>query len=84
VFNTAGTKLIVAAITSNLSPPFRPGDTILNEWSEAGLYKPSAVRGVIATVDKSEVVRKLGSLSPSDLAAVEQNIALILGFQAHP
>ena len=27
VFNSTGTKLIVAAITSNLAPPLRPGDT---------------------------------------------------------
>jgi mRNA interferase MazF len=40
-FNMAGTKLIVAAITSNLSPPFRPGDTILNEWSSAILDAPT-------------------------------------------
>lgn len=30
-FNTAGIKLIVAAITGNVSPPFRPGDTLLSD-----------------------------------------------------
>ena len=59
VFNAAGLKLIVAAITSNVSPPFRPGDTILKDWKDAGLLKPSAVRGVMATVDKSDIERKL-------------------------
>ncbi len=80
-FNTAGIKLIVAAITSNVSPPFRPGDSLLNDWRAAGLLKPSAVRGVLATVDKIDVVRKLGTLSLQDFATVEQGIAGILGFQ---
>jgi mRNA interferase MazF len=83
-FNTAGIKLIVAAITSNVSPPFRPCDTLLSDWSLAGLLKPSAVRGVLATVDKSDIVRKLGALSPKDFSSVEQGIANILGLQTIP
>lgn len=87
-FNLAGIKLIVAGITGNISPPFRPGDTLLDDWSSAGLVKLSAVRGVIATVDKSDIIRVLGKLSPRDLDQVEQGIASILGFvipgSAHP
>jgi len=79
-FNNAGIKLIVAAITSNVSPPFRPGDTLLNDWNATGLLKPSAVRGVLATVDKADVIRKLGTLSNADFANVEQGIAGVLGF----
>jgi len=41
VFNAAGIKLVVAAITSSLSPPFRPGDTLLDDWRRTGLVKPS-------------------------------------------
>jgi mRNA interferase MazF len=80
-FNTAGIKLVVAAITSNVSPPFRPGDTLLNDWGAAGLLKSSAVRGVLATVDKSDVLRKLGALSQNDFSRVEQGIADVLAFQ---
>ncbi len=77
-FNTAGIKLVVAAITGNVSPPFRPGDTLLSDWKEAGLLKPSAVRGVLATVDKSDIARKLGTLSANDYSRVGQGIADIL------
>jgi mRNA interferase MazF len=80
-FNTAGIKLVVAAITGNVSPPFRPGDTLLNDWGAAGLLKSSAVRGVLATVDKSDVLRKLGALSQNDFSRVEQGIADVLAFQ---
>ncbi|OIO94134.1 MAG: hypothetical protein AUK03_07125 [Anaerolineae bacterium CG2_30_64_16] len=79
-FNSAGIKLIVSAITSNLTPPFRPGDSWLNDWRGAGLLKPSAVRGVGATVDKSEIIRKLGILSARDFAMIEDAIAEIPGF----
>lgn len=78
-FKGAGIKLIVAAVTSNVSPPFRPGDTLLPGWKAAGLLKPSAVRGVLATVDKSDVVRKLGTVAAQDLASVEHRIANVLG-----
>ena len=78
-FNAAGIKLIVAAITSNVSLPLRPGDYLLSEWSSAGLLKPSAVRGILATVDKADIVRKLGVLSARDFAMVEQNVASVLG-----
>ena len=80
-FNAAGIKLIVAAITSNLTPPFRPGDSLLHDWRAAGLLKPSAVRGVVATVDRSEVIRLLGVLSVRDFAVIEQALAGVLGFQ---
>jgi len=83
-FNEGGIKLIVAAITSNVSPPFRPGDCLLSNWNKAGLLKPSAVRGVLATVDKADVDRKLGVLSAQDLTIVEQNLADILGFPVRP
>jgi mRNA interferase MazF len=83
-FNRAGIKLIVAAITSNLSPPSRPGDFLLNDWRSAGLLKPSAVRGILATVDQSDVSRKLGKLSESDLFEVEKAIASIIRLQVVP
>lgn len=80
-FNRAGTKLIVAAVTSNVSPPFRPGDILLTDWQKAGLVKPSAVRGVLATIDKQDIVRSMGALTDEDLAKVETAIATNLGFK---
>jgi len=78
-FHQSGTKLVVAGITSNLLPPSRPGDVVLVDWQAAGLVKPSAYRGVLTTVDGSEVLRVIGALSPGDLDAVERGIATMLG-----
>jgi len=79
-FNDAGTKLVVAAIAGNVSPPFRPGDTLLGDWGAAGLVKPSAVRGVVATVDRGDIIRRLGRLADADLREVQNAIGRVLGF----
>lgn len=80
-FNRTGTKLIVAAVTSNVSPPFRRGDVLLADWQHEGLSKPSAVRCVVATVDKNDIVRTIGHLTENDFAKVEAAIADLLGFK---
>lgn len=79
VFNQAGIKLIGAAITSNIAGPSRPGDVILNDWGAAGLVSPSAVRGIVVTIDKIDVRRILGVMSSEDFANVEQGVAGIMG-----
>lgn len=79
VFNQAGIKLIVAGITSNLAPPARPGDVMIDHWIAAGLVFPSAVRGLVITIDRSDVRRTLGVMSASDLTAIEQGVAGIMG-----
>ncbi len=78
-FNRSGIKIVVAAITSNLNAPFRPGDTTLGEWQTAGLLKPSAVRGYLGMVDQRDVERVLGKMTDKDFSQVEQGIASILG-----
>jgi mRNA interferase MazF len=78
-FNQSGIKIIVAAITSNLAMPNRPGDTTLNEWQSAGLLKPSAVRGYLGMADQRHVERTLGKMTDADFVRVEQGIAELLG-----
>ena len=75
-----GSKLVVVGVTSTVTPPFRSGDVLLKDWLQAGLMKPSAVRGGLAIIDRNEIVRRLGQLSESDFAGVEQGVAGIMGF----
>ena len=79
-FHQVGTKLIVVGVTSNVAPPFRPGDVLLSDWLQAGLMKPSAVRGGLAVIGRNEIVRVLGKLSDTDFAGVERGVAGIMGF----
>jgi mRNA-degrading endonuclease toxin of MazEF toxin-antitoxin module len=79
-YNQSGIKLIGAAITSNLNGTPRLGDVILTDWQTAGLAFPSAVRGIVITVDRVDIHRVLGVMSPADFANVEKALALIMGF----
>jgi hypothetical protein len=42
------------------------GDYILKSWKEAGLPKPLKIRMKFATVDRSIIVRKIGSVDEED------------------
>ena len=65
VFNSSriGTA-VVLALTSNLSRAAAPGNVLLRK-GEAGLPKPSVVNvSQIHTVDRSQLVQRIGTLSP--------------------
>lgn len=77
---TRVTKLIFAAITGNISPPMHPGDTLLKDWTAAGLVRPSAVRGVLATIDTRDIIKTLGAVMPEDAAQVDAGVSSIIGY----
>ncbi len=65
-FNLETGELIVAQITSRVSAPARAGDYAIAEWREAKLPRPALVRARLATLSRSLVLRRLGSLSEAD------------------
>ena len=71
--------LIVVAVTSQVRPISGVGEAAITEWKEAGLLKPSVVKPLLATVAKSLALRKLGSLKPTDVAALRDVLRTILG-----
>lgn len=77
-----GPDVVIAMITSSgrrLAEP-GPGDVVLNEWREAGLPRPSTVRsGRLQTITRSRLALRLGRLSNSDIARVEQGLRGVLG-----
>jgi mRNA interferase MazF len=72
-------EAIVAAITSN-TDRLLVGDYLIAEWSTAGLRFPSVATGIIRTIKQWDIVRKLGSMSPQDMTAVEAKLTLELGY----
>ena len=59
--------LVLAPITSRKRTG--PGDFRLAQWSDAGLLRPSWARlAKVAFLEKSTVSRRLGKVSPRDLA----------------
>ena len=69
-------ELLLVAITSRAPKTVRSTDCALNDWKKAGLQYPSWVRSHLATVDRRLITKKLGSLVPADLSAVEQCLRL--------
>ncbi len=65
-FNQETGELVIAQITSRVSAPARAGDYAIAEWREAKLPRPALVRARLATLARSLVLRRLGSLSEAD------------------
>lgn len=72
-YHRARREIIVAAITSNIHRRLF-GDWLLVDWRFAGLLYPSIVTGIVRTVSRSVVERKLGTVSKTDLKAVESEL----------
>lgn len=71
--------LIILAITSQVRPAPSVGEIAIPSWKEAGLLKPSVLKPVLATLERSLVLRKLGRLTQDDRRALDQVLAAILG-----
>lgn len=70
--------VLVCVITSNLKLANAPGNVSLKK-GEANLPKPSVVNvSQVYTVDKSELVEKIGSLSPVRMRKILEGIQLFL------
>lgn len=63
-------EVIVMAITSNVSRRL-VGDHLLAEWKSAGLLLPSIVTGIVRTIKRGMIHRKLGALSRDDVEAID-------------
>lgn len=74
-------EAIIAAITSQVERRLL-GDHLITDWQEAGLLFPSVATGIIRTVKQSMISKKIGTMSDSDMLAVERNLRAILGLKS--
>jgi mRNA interferase MazF len=77
-YHRARQEVLVAAITSNVRRRLF-GDHPILDWKGAGLLSPSVVAGIIRTIRRTTIERKLGSLAKADLEAVERELKRYLG-----
>lgn len=69
---------VVCAITSNLARAAAPGNVRLRK-GEAGLPKPSVVNvSQVFTVDKSELVERIGTLSVKRVMDIVEGMKLVI------
>ena len=76
-YQQARQEVVVAAVTSNVDR-LLAGDHQIVEWQAAGLLFPSVATGIILTIKQSMLVRRLGSLTPLDMAGVEASLRITL------
>ena len=69
LYNQSQVNLIIAAITSQTHRS-GIGDCLIQNWRAAGegLVKPSQVKAIIATIEQSLVLKKLGMLVLSQIS----------------
>ena len=78
-YRQARRDLIIMAVTSQVRLSPGVGDVQVKDWQGASLLKPSAIKPVIATVDHTLVIKRLGRLNEQDQAALRKAIAQIVG-----
>ena len=78
-YNQKRPDLIILAVTSQIKPASIIGEVIIQEWQAAGLLKPSAIKPVITTIEKTLVIKTMGRLEKEDQKALQESLKVILG-----
>ena len=65
--------VVVAAITSNVRWRLF-GDHLITDWKGAGLLFPSVATGIIRTVAREIIDRKLGVMGKADMDAIDREL----------
>jgi mRNA interferase MazF len=71
--------VVVMAITSQVRAPLGFADTLLTDWQEANLLKPSVVKPVFATLEQGLLIKQLGQLSVTDQETLRLSIKQAIG-----
>lgn len=71
--------IIVMAITSQSRTASLVGEVMITEWQKAGLLKPSVIKPVVSTLERTLVIRKLGELKEGDRQALQNALPEIFG-----
>lgn len=78
-YNHSRPDLVLMAITSQIKPSASFGDVMVAHWDKAGLVKPSVIKPIFTTIEKSLVLRKLGRLETEDRETLKKELQVILG-----
>ncbi len=69
---------VMIALTTNLTDHY-VGDCDLLDWQQAGLPQPTKSKGVIQTIERRMIDKRLGTLTSADLQRVKDSLRSILG-----
>ena len=78
-YNQARRDVVIMAITSQIKPSGSFGEVIVQDWQTANLLKPCAIKPVLATIEQTLILKRLGQLSTRDQPALRSAITEIIG-----
>ena len=78
-YHRSRADLIIMAVTSQVRPAGVIGEVQVKDWKSAGLIKPSVIKPVIATIEASLVIRRLGQLKKEEQETLRKAIGKIVG-----
>jgi len=73
-------EAIIGAITSRTDRVL-VGDHIIKDWESAGLLFPSVATGIIRTIKRGMIARKLGTMPLADMEGIEGSLRDALGLK---
>lgn len=71
-YNEISPDIIIMAITGRKEQILDIGESVIEDWQNAGLLKPSVMKPVISTIEKTLVLKKLGRISARDPASLDK------------
>ncbi len=77
-YNQSKLDLVLIAVTSQVKTPLQFGETLITDWSKAGLLKISVIKPIITTLEKQLVIKKLGKLETADIRALQSLLQQII------
>jgi len=78
-YNRARPDVILMAVTGQVKPKPGFGEAQIADWQAAGLIKPSMLKPILFTAEKTIVARTLGQLKAADQETLRKVIGAILG-----
>ena len=78
-YNRDRPDIIILAVTSQITAPSQIGTFLVKDWKAAGLLKPSVVKPIITTLQKTLVKKKLGRLIGQDIERLQAALQSIFG-----
>ena len=70
-YNNISSDIVIMAITSQPEKTIGIGECLIQDWRDAGLLKPSAIKPAISTIEQTLVLKKLGKISLQDLTSMD-------------
>jgi mRNA interferase MazF len=78
-YHRARRDLILMAVTSQMRGSGAFGELVIQDWQAAKLIRPSAIKPVLATLEQTLVIKKLGRLSADDQQRLRETVVTLFG-----